>query len=186
MTNSPAIALGLERASSRVVIAPGEVDLRMRAIADGWTVEFLRRVNLDTAFLSGAGPRSRARPDDLAPPDRGRAQRRARVRGEDRRARRRDEVRPRLARPHRRRSELRRRRHRFGNRSGGCGGLPACRREARDRAGAARERRLAASGGFASPPPVDAHRSHGRQQHNPSREAAPRGRSDSIRLRSPI
>ena len=46
VTNSPAIALGLESSVVRVVIVPGEVDLRMRAIADGWTVEFLHRVNL--------------------------------------------------------------------------------------------------------------------------------------------
>ena len=29
---------------ARVIVAPGEVDLRMRAIADGWTVDFLRRI----------------------------------------------------------------------------------------------------------------------------------------------
>jgi DeoR/GlpR family transcriptional regulator of sugar metabolism len=39
----------------RVIIAPGEVDLRMRAIADGWTVDFLRRIQLDIAFISGSG-----------------------------------------------------------------------------------------------------------------------------------
>jgi DeoR/GlpR family transcriptional regulator of sugar metabolism len=38
-----------------VIVAPGEVDLRMRAIADGWTVEFLRRIKLDVAFVSGSG-----------------------------------------------------------------------------------------------------------------------------------
>jgi len=27
----------------------------MRAIADGWTVEFLRRIKVDAAFVSGAG-----------------------------------------------------------------------------------------------------------------------------------
>jgi DeoR/GlpR family transcriptional regulator of sugar metabolism len=55
VTNSPAIALGLESGAVRVIMVPGEVDLRMRAIADGWTVEFLRRVSVDLAFLSGAG-----------------------------------------------------------------------------------------------------------------------------------
>ncbi len=55
VTTSPAIALGLDPGAARVIIAPGEVDLRMRAIADGWTVEFLRRITVDTAFVSGAG-----------------------------------------------------------------------------------------------------------------------------------
>jgi DeoR family fructose operon transcriptional repressor len=55
VTNSPAIALGLESSAVRVIMVPGEVDLRMRAIADGWTVEFLRRISVDTAFISGAG-----------------------------------------------------------------------------------------------------------------------------------
>jgi DeoR/GlpR family transcriptional regulator of sugar metabolism len=55
VTNSPAIALGLESSAVRVIVVPGEVDLRMRAIADGWTVEFLRRVSIDTAFVSGSG-----------------------------------------------------------------------------------------------------------------------------------
>ncbi len=55
VTTSPAIALGLDAGTARVIVAPGEVDLRMRAIADGWTVEFLRRITVDTAFVSGAG-----------------------------------------------------------------------------------------------------------------------------------
>jgi DeoR family fructose operon transcriptional repressor len=55
VTTSPAIALGLDPGAARVIMAPGEVDLRMRAIADGWTVEFLRRIKLDAAFVSGAG-----------------------------------------------------------------------------------------------------------------------------------
>jgi DeoR/GlpR family transcriptional regulator of sugar metabolism len=55
VTTSPAIALGLESERVRVVMAPGEVDLRMRAISDGWTVEFLRRIKLDVAFISGSG-----------------------------------------------------------------------------------------------------------------------------------
>jgi DeoR/GlpR family transcriptional regulator of sugar metabolism len=55
VTTSPAIALGLEAGTARVIVAPGEVDLRMRAIADGWTVEFLRRITVDTAFVSGTG-----------------------------------------------------------------------------------------------------------------------------------
>lgn len=55
VTTSPAIALGLDAGTARVIVAPGEVDLRMRAIADGWTVEFLRRIKIDTAFVSGSG-----------------------------------------------------------------------------------------------------------------------------------
>jgi DeoR family fructose operon transcriptional repressor len=55
VTTSPAVALGLDAGTARVIMAPGEVDLRMRAIADGWTVEFLRRIRLDLAFVSGSG-----------------------------------------------------------------------------------------------------------------------------------
>jgi DeoR family fructose operon transcriptional repressor len=55
VTNSPAIALGIEDGPVRVILVPGEVDLRMRAIADGWTVDFLRRIQLDIAFVSGSG-----------------------------------------------------------------------------------------------------------------------------------
>lgn len=55
VTTSPAVALGMESDRVRVIMAPGEVDLRMRAIADGWTVDFLRRIKLDIAFVSGAG-----------------------------------------------------------------------------------------------------------------------------------
>ena len=55
VTNSPAIALALDGAGLRVIVTPGEVDLRLRAIADGWTVDFLGRVSIDLAFLSGAG-----------------------------------------------------------------------------------------------------------------------------------
>ena len=55
VTTSPAIALGLDAGTARVIVAPGEVDLRMRAIADGWTVEFLRRIKVDGAFVSGSG-----------------------------------------------------------------------------------------------------------------------------------
>jgi len=55
VTNSPAIALGIEEGPVRVILVPGEVDLRMRAIADGWTVDFLRGVSMDLAFMSGAG-----------------------------------------------------------------------------------------------------------------------------------
>jgi DeoR/GlpR family transcriptional regulator of sugar metabolism len=54
VTTSPAIALGLDPGTARVIVAPGEVDLRMRAIADGWTVEFLRRIKVDVAFVSGS------------------------------------------------------------------------------------------------------------------------------------
>jgi DeoR family fructose operon transcriptional repressor len=55
VTTSPAVALGFESDRVRVIMAPGEVDLRTRAIADGWTVDFLRRIKLDMAFISGSG-----------------------------------------------------------------------------------------------------------------------------------
>ena len=55
VTTSPAIALGLEAGAARVIMAPGEVDLRMRAVADGWTVDFLRRISVDAAYVSGSG-----------------------------------------------------------------------------------------------------------------------------------
>jgi DeoR/GlpR family transcriptional regulator of sugar metabolism len=55
VTTSPAVALGMDAPGVRVIVAPGEVDLRMRAIGDAWTVEFLRRIKLDVAFMSGAG-----------------------------------------------------------------------------------------------------------------------------------
>ena len=55
VTNSPAVALGFEHGPVRVIMVPGEVDLRMREVADGFTVEFLRRVSVDVAFLSGSG-----------------------------------------------------------------------------------------------------------------------------------
>jgi DeoR/GlpR family transcriptional regulator of sugar metabolism len=55
VTNSPAVALALDGAGLRVIVTPGEVDRRLRAIADGWTVDFLGRVSIDTAFVSGAG-----------------------------------------------------------------------------------------------------------------------------------
>ena len=55
VTTSPAIALGWESDRVRVIVAPGEVDVRMRAIGDGWTVDFLGRIKVDTAFISGAG-----------------------------------------------------------------------------------------------------------------------------------
>jgi DeoR/GlpR family transcriptional regulator of sugar metabolism len=54
VTNSPAIGLGIEDGPVRVILVPGEVDLRLRAIADGWTVDFLRGVSMDVAFMSGA------------------------------------------------------------------------------------------------------------------------------------
>jgi DeoR/GlpR family transcriptional regulator of sugar metabolism len=55
VTTSPAIALGLDADGVRTIVAPGEVDRRMRAIGDSWTVEFLGRVKLDAAFISGSG-----------------------------------------------------------------------------------------------------------------------------------
>lgn len=55
VTNSPAVALGFEYGPVRVIMVPGEVDLQMREVADGFTIEFLGRVSVDVAFVSGAG-----------------------------------------------------------------------------------------------------------------------------------
>ncbi len=55
VTTSPAIALGLGAESIDVIVAPGELDKHMRALMGRWTVEFLERVNLATAFISTSG-----------------------------------------------------------------------------------------------------------------------------------
>ena len=94
VTTSPAIALGLDPGTARVIVAPGEVDLRMRAIADGWTVEFLRRITVDTAFVSGTGFDLEHGLTTGAPAARRRPRRRPRVRRSRGRARRRLEARP--------------------------------------------------------------------------------------------
>ncbi len=55
VTNSPAIAFQLNSPSIHLILTPGEVDQNMLLIGGRWTVEFLGGLNLETAFLSGAG-----------------------------------------------------------------------------------------------------------------------------------
>ncbi len=38
-----------------VVVCPGELDQHTRTITGRWTVEFIRRLNFDIAFVSSAG-----------------------------------------------------------------------------------------------------------------------------------
>ena len=37
------------------MVCPGELDQQTRAVTGGWTVEFIRRLNFDVAFVSAAG-----------------------------------------------------------------------------------------------------------------------------------
>ena len=55
VTNSPMIAGELRADSIHVVVCPGELDQHTRTITGRWTVEFIRRLNFDTAFVSAAG-----------------------------------------------------------------------------------------------------------------------------------
>lgn len=55
VTTSPAIALGLTAESIHVIVAPGELDQRMRVLTGRWTVEFLGRLHTEIAFISAAG-----------------------------------------------------------------------------------------------------------------------------------
>lgn len=55
VTNSPAIAFELNSPAIHLIITPGEVDQNMALIGGRWTVEFLGGLNLETAFISGAG-----------------------------------------------------------------------------------------------------------------------------------
>jgi DeoR/GlpR family transcriptional regulator of sugar metabolism len=55
VTNSPSIAFELNSPSIHLILAPGEVDQSMLVIGGRWTVEFLAELNLETAFISGAG-----------------------------------------------------------------------------------------------------------------------------------
>ena len=41
--------------SIHVVVCPGELDQHTRTITGRWTVEFIARLNFDTAFVSAAG-----------------------------------------------------------------------------------------------------------------------------------
>jgi DeoR family fructose operon transcriptional repressor len=55
VTNSPMISAQVHADSIHVVICPGELDQQMRTVGGPWTVDFIRRLNFDTAFISGAG-----------------------------------------------------------------------------------------------------------------------------------
>ena len=55
VTNSPMIAAQIRADSIHVVVCPGELDQYTRTITGRWTVEFIRRLNFDTAFVSAAG-----------------------------------------------------------------------------------------------------------------------------------
>ena len=55
VTNSPAIAFELHAPSIHLIVTPGEVDQNLRLIGGRWTVEFIAALNLETAFVSGAG-----------------------------------------------------------------------------------------------------------------------------------
>ena len=55
VTNSPAIAHEVIAEPVHVVVCPGELDQHMRMLAGRWTVEFLRELNFDLAFVSAAG-----------------------------------------------------------------------------------------------------------------------------------
>jgi DeoR family fructose operon transcriptional repressor len=55
VTNSPIIAAEVRAEQLHVVVCPGELDQHTRTVAGRWTVEFLRTLRFDTAFVSAAG-----------------------------------------------------------------------------------------------------------------------------------
>ncbi len=55
VTNSPIIAACIRADTIHVVVCPGELDQQTRALTGRWTVDFIRRLNFDTAFVSAAG-----------------------------------------------------------------------------------------------------------------------------------
>jgi DeoR family fructose operon transcriptional repressor len=55
VTNSPFIAANIDAESVHVVVCPGELDQQTRAVTGRWTVDFVRRLNVDVAFISAAG-----------------------------------------------------------------------------------------------------------------------------------
>ena len=55
VTNSPAIVYEIHAESLHVVVCPGELDQHTRAVSGRWTVDFLRELNFDIAFVSAAG-----------------------------------------------------------------------------------------------------------------------------------
>jgi DeoR/GlpR family transcriptional regulator of sugar metabolism len=55
VTNSPAIVYEIRAQPLHVVVCPGELDQHTRAVHGRWTVDFLRELNFDLAFVSAAG-----------------------------------------------------------------------------------------------------------------------------------
>jgi len=55
VTNSPAIAAEILADPIHVVVCPGELDQHTRTVSGRWTVEFVRQLHFDTAFVSAAG-----------------------------------------------------------------------------------------------------------------------------------
>jgi DeoR/GlpR family transcriptional regulator of sugar metabolism len=55
VTTSPMIAAEISADPIHVVVCPGELDPHTRTITGRWTTEFIRRLNLDVAFVSSAG-----------------------------------------------------------------------------------------------------------------------------------
>ena len=78
VTNSPMIAGEIRADSIHVVVCPGELDQHTRTITGRWTVEFIRRLNFDVAFVSAAGITLDAGLTTSREPDRRRAPRRPR------------------------------------------------------------------------------------------------------------
>ena len=55
VTNSPMIAAEVRAEPLHVVVCPGELDQHTRTVTGRWTLDFLRGLRLDTAFVSAAG-----------------------------------------------------------------------------------------------------------------------------------
>jgi DeoR family fructose operon transcriptional repressor len=55
VTNSPAIVHEVRLEPLHLIVAPGEIDQNLSAIAGRWTEEFLAQLNFTTAFVSCAG-----------------------------------------------------------------------------------------------------------------------------------
>ena len=55
VTSSPAIAYETMAEPLHIIVCPGELDQHTRTVSGRWTVEFLRQLNFDIAFISAAG-----------------------------------------------------------------------------------------------------------------------------------
>jgi DeoR/GlpR family transcriptional regulator of sugar metabolism len=55
VTSSPAVLRTFSSPSIQVVATPGELDITLRAVVGPWTIEFLEKLNLETALISGVG-----------------------------------------------------------------------------------------------------------------------------------